>query len=264
MQRLRPTRMRFFIITIAAVVAGVLTASLGFWQLSRAKEKIAIQTERENRAKLPPLNTGELLVLQDNVSQTHALESWLHRLAVVQGVWLADKTVYLDNRQMNGRPGFFVITPLLLANSEAVILIQRGWIPRNFQDRSQLVPVETSIKPVRIVGSLAGSPARLFEFTGAVTNEGVSRIRQNLDIAQFRQETGLPVLSLSLVQTHADEEVLDSGHATLVQDSLLRDWPVVTFGVDRNYGYAFQWFGLSSLIVLMYVWFQFIRRSRPN
>ena len=41
---------------------------------------------------------------------------------------------------------------------------------------------------------------------------------------------------------------------------LRRDWPEPTTGVDKHYGYAFQWFGLSVLVVLLYVWFQLVRR----
>mgnify|MGYP000679766094 CR=1 FL=1 len=49
------------------------------------------------------------------------------------------------------------------------------------------------------------------------------------------------------------------------RDGLLRDWPVVGAGVEKHYGYAFQWFGLCGLIALLYVWFQIVRRFiRPR
>jgi surfeit locus 1 family protein len=48
--------------------------------------------------------------------------------------------VYLDNRQMNARQGFFVVTPLQLATGDAV-LVQRGWMPRDLTDRSRLQPL---------------------------------------------------------------------------------------------------------------------------
>jgi len=47
---------------------------------------------------------------------------------------------------------------------------------------------------------------------------------------------------------------------------LLRDWPPPATGVDKHYGYAFQWFGLCALIALLFIWFQvarpFLRSSR--
>ena len=62
-----------------------------------------------------------------------------------------------------------------------------------------------------------------------------------------------------------DLSVLQTGPAS---EGMQRDWPVIGAGVDKHYGYAFQWFGLSSLIALLYVWFQLVRRfvrprSRP-
>jgi cytochrome oxidase assembly protein ShyY1 len=78
-------------------------------------------------------------------------------------------------------------------------------------------------------------------------------IRQNLDLAAFRSATQLPLLDLSVVQLGEPGE------------GMQRDWPVVSSGVDKHYGYAFQWFGLCGLIALLYVWFQIVRRFiRPR
>jgi surfeit locus 1 family protein len=57
----------------------------------------------------------------------------------VQGRWLPVAPVFLDNRQMDGRPGFFVLSPLQLDRGD-VVLVQRGWVPRDMQDRSRLPP----------------------------------------------------------------------------------------------------------------------------
>ena len=48
-------------------------------------------------------------------------------------------------------------------------------------------------------------------------------------------------------------------------EGLLRDWTEPGSGVEKHYGYAFQWFALSALIAILYVWFQFIapRRKSP-
>jgi surfeit locus 1 family protein len=43
-------------------------------------------------------------------------------------------------------------------------------------------------------------------------------------------------------------------------EGLQRDWPEAASGVDKHYGYAFQWFGCARLIALLYVWFQVVRR----
>ena len=45
-------------------------------------------------------------------------------------------------------------------------------------------------------------------------------------------------------------------------EGLLRDWPEVASGAEKNYGYAFQWWALSVLIAILYAWFQFIAPRR--
>ncbi len=258
----RPLGLRFWLITLATVAGMLVTASLGRWQLSRAAQKETLQAMLDARGRMPAMD-GRVLLSQPALA-TAETETLVHRAVVLEGRWLPQHTVYLDNRQMNGRPGFFVLTPLqLVGTPSGVVLVQRGWAPRNFQDRTQLTQVPTPQDVVvRVVGRVAAAPSRLYEFggdgsgAGAPGAQGSSRIRQNLDLAAFRTETGLALAPLIVVQTG---EAVDAG------DGLQRDWPVVGAGVDKHYGYAFQWFGLCGLMALLYVWFQIVRRFiRPR
>lgn len=250
----RPLGLRFWLILLAAVVGTLVTASLGRWQLSRAAEKELLQATLDARGSLPPVDGQALLAASaDPGGDTQAL---VHRAVVLEGRWLPTHTVYLDNRQMQGRPGFFVVTPLQLERQDGVVLVQRGWAQRNFQDRTQLPKMQTPEGVVRVQGRVALAPSRLYEFQGGDSAQGSSRIRQNLDLAAFRTETGLALADLTVLQT---------GQADATDEGLQRDWPVVGAGVDKHYGYAFQWFGLSGLIALLYVWFQIVRRFiRPR
>ncbi|EJE49796.1 hypothetical protein PMI14_05627 [Acidovorax sp. CF316] len=239
----------FWLILLAALAGMLATASLGRWQLSRAAEKEALQARIDERTRQPAIGGQALLA----PASAEAQQALVHRAVALQGRWLAQHTVYLDNRQMQGRPGFFVITPLQLVDSGAVVLVQRGWAPRNFQDRMQLPPVQTDAGVVQVAGRVALPPSRLYEFEGGDSAKGSSRIRQNLDLAAFGAETGLALAPLTVLQTGVAAE------------GLLRDWPVIGAGVDKHYGYAFQWFGLCGLIALLYVWFQIVRRFlRPR
>ena len=125
-----------------------------------------------------------------------------------------------------------------------MVIVQRGWSARNFEDRTQLPKVTTPTGTVVVKGRIAPPPSKLYEMGGP--DSGV--IRQNLDLPLFSAETGLPLLSMSIQQIGATPE------------GLLREWPVVGTGVEKHYGYAFQWFAFSLLIALLYVWFQIVRR----
>ena len=231
-------RLQRLVIALAALATVLLTARLGVWQLSRAGEKNALQAAIDRQARQPVLT-----VLPPQPAELVALQ---HRRVELTGRWSAAHTIYLDNRQMFGRPGFYVVTPLLLPDGRA-LLVQRGWQPRDARDRARLVEVPTREGDVRIAGRIAPPPARLFEFDAAEAG----RIRQNLDLGAFARETGLRLLPLSVLQTAPADD-----------DGLQRAWPVPDSGVAKHYGYAFQWFGLSALVVFLYVWFQFIQPRR--
>ena len=233
--------LKFWLITVAAVLGVGLTASLGQWQLSRAAQKQALQVAVDSNANLPGLNGSALVALSDPLRM-------LHRAVSLRGRWVADRTIFLDNRQMNARPGFYVVTPMQLEGSAVVVLVQRGWVPRNFVDRSAIPAVPTTSGWVELQGRIAPPPAKLYEL--GIPAKGV--IRQNLDIGEFGVESGLPLMPVSIRQTGTSGDV--SG------DGLLRDWPEASAGVDKHHGYAFQWFGLSALIAVLYVWFQIVRK----
>lgn len=237
-----PMSLRNAIVLLVALLAAALTARLGVWQLDRAAQKTALQQALESQRALPPLQQLEL------AKAAAELPSQLHRLAAVQGRWLAAQTVYLENRQMNGRPGFYAVTPLQLDDGTAV-LVQRGWLPRDLLDRTRIAAPPPPEGRVQVLGRIAPGPARLYEFEGAAAGS----IRQNLDVASFARETGLPLRPLALVQ--------EDGPAPPA-DGLLRQWPQPALGVDKHHGYAFQWFALSALIIGLYVWFQLVRPAR--
>jgi surfeit locus 1 family protein len=238
--------LRSLILLLAALVSALATARLGLWQLDRAAQKTGLHESQIARGALPALQMAQL------ASSPEGAVEQQHRRVVLEGRWLAAHSVYLDNRQMNGRPGFFVLTPLQIAPDDAV-LVQRGWVPRNVRERERLAPVETPAGLVRIEGRIAPALARLYEFDSAAS--GV--IRQNLDVASFARESGLALRPLVVVQ-------LDGAAAPA--DGLLRQWAPAVLDVSKHHGYAVQWFALSTLITGLYVWFQLIRprRRRPG
>ena len=231
------TRWKFWLITVVTSLALAATLALGRWQLSRAVQKEVLQGSIDAKAALPKLDGQALAARADPAFD-------LYRGVTLRGRWIAQRTVFLDNRPMNGKPGLYVVTPMKLEGSTVVVLVQRGWIARNFVDRTSVPKLETPTGVIEIQGRIAPPPAKLYELGGPDTG----LIRQNLDIARFSAESGLPLRAVSVQQTGVTSE------------GLLREWPLAGTGVDKHYGYAFQWFGLSALIAILYVWFQIVRR----
>lgn len=234
---------RPWVILLAALFTAALTFRLGLWQLDRAKQKLDLGAQIEGRAALPPLPQSELARGEVAATAQH------FRRATLQGQWDARHTVFLDNRALEGRAGFIVVTPLKLDDGSAVV-VQRGWVPRRFDDRTALPEVSTPADTVILAVRIAPPPSKLMDFGSA----GSGVIRQNLDLAAFALETGLALRPLSAQQLEPA--------GSPASDGLWRQWPQPTVDVGKHYGYAFQWFALSTLVAGLYVWFQILRPRR--
>ncbi|HEY2560458.1 MAG TPA: SURF1 family protein [Caldimonas sp.] len=237
------SRRRRLVVNLATLAGIVLAARLGVWQLDRADQKIALQSSLVARASEPALTAADL------AHTSAAAAAQQQRAVVLHGRWIAERTVFLDNRQMDGKVGFFVVTPLALTPGPGTALVQRGWLPRSFTDRSVLPAFETPTGIVTVAGTVAPRPARLFEFDGAASGP----IRQNLDVVSFARETGLDLLPLSVVQRETP------GAAA---DGLVRHWSAPAADVQKHYGYAVQWFAIAAGIAFLYVWHRFIRPGK--
>ena len=233
-------RWRGAVVLLATVLSVAIAARLCLWQLDRAAQKEALQAAQDARAKMPTVEPRALARTAEQGAAQH------YRPVRLQGRWLPERTVFLDNRQMKGRPGFFVVTPLQLVGEPDAVLVQRGWAPRNMQDRTSLPEVPSAAGVVEVLGFIAPPPSRLYEFAA----EAGGAIRQNLNVAEFSREAGLPLRPVSILQ---------SDSPGTADDGLLREWPLPAVDVHKHYGYAFQWFALGALMTGLYVWFQLIR-----
>lgn len=194
--------------TLAALlllaIAVVVLASLGRWQLHRADERRAILAAIEGgRAQAP-------LTLAADVPAGQ-LQAW--RPAQAYGRYRDDLTVVLDNRNRDGRPGYWIATPLLLeggegqgnvgrgnagqgnpaqgnpaqgnagqgSNPATAILVLRGWMPRAAPGQPAAVAPPAPADLQHVTGELAERVPRLFElwhFGGAAVDALPARLPQ--------------------------------------------------------------------------------------
>ena len=218
-----------------------LTMRLGFWQLSRAEQKTALQQAIEHQSQLPPLTLAQL-------ESDPSAWTQIHRRVQLQGEWLNDQTVFLDNRAHHGRVGFWVMTPLRVQAGQ-VVWVQRGWVERDSLDPRKLPQLAPPVHGSPVHGRIAPPLSQIFELGSAQQGTNPSPIRANLDPAQMQ----------SLVQDNVLALVVQTGPEG---DGLRRDWFQVGVSADKNRAYAFQWFALSALLAFLYLWFQWIKDYR--
>jgi surfeit locus 1 family protein len=261
-------------ITLLGLVA---TLGLGTWQLRRAAYKVALASQIESKNQLAAIeNIAQTTIGLIDQTRPHSDNPWINRRVDVKGTWLAEHTVFLDNRFMANRAGFYVVTPLQQEGSNAVVWVQRGWVPRNVQDRTRLPDVPTPAGTVQVQGRVAAAVSRAYELgeaqnqladalhnasqahapsagSSAPASARASRIWQNIPTVNFGPQAQLmPVAILQTATPNAP------------QDGLLRDWPQADVGIAKHYGYAFQWFALCGLIIALYVWFQILAPRRKS
>lgn len=238
----------WWLILLATTCMTVLTIRLGFWQLGRAQQKEATYQLEMANADLPALGVKDFLYA------SALADANLQRRIEVSGQWLSQWTIFLENRTMKGKPGFWVVTPLQIAPGKA-LLVQRGWVARDLIYSDKLPDIDTPLGVVEVQGRWVPPPSVMYELTSQPNNlsvhHGFSTLRQNIDVKSLSDETGLELLA-SVRQTGAPSE------------GLQRDWPSSLSGSDTNRAYALQWFALAALCAGLFVWFQIIQKIRHD
>jgi cytochrome oxidase assembly protein ShyY1 len=219
------------IVLLAAAAGIAVTVSLGNWQTRRAEQKLALQAQRDAAERAAPLEVSarDLAELPRRVPLRVKL----------RGRFEHDRTVWLDNRMMDGRAGFVVVTPLRIEGTDVAILVMRGFVARDPADRQRLPAIGTPEGDVTVEGLALAELPRLLELGAAPPPGTLPAIWQNLDYETFERASGRRVARV-VVQQRSDSA-----------DGLARHWPRPSAGVEKHRGYAFQWYALAALLAVL-------------
>lgn len=216
------------VLTSLLVLTCLAMAGLQYWRAATRGERF----EREQAALLStPVSLSPQLRERDKL---------VDRAANARGRWLAAKTLFLDNKIHRSRPGYHVLTPLQLSDSEAVVLVNRGWIPAP-RLRSELPSVPTAIGEVEVSGVTRSFETRTFELQETAPQGSVW---QHVREADYRQRSGLDALPVVLLQIGADK------------DGLIRDWGSADNPAIKHHGYMAMWlvFALMAVAYGLFAW----------
>lgn len=227
MQSMSARRRPFWLPTVAALAVIALTTSAGIWQTNRAQAKRALQAHYDAQEKSAPV------VLPG--SQIDA-EAFRYRRVRVTGQFDPAQEILLDNRVLNGKPGYQVVTPLKIDQADRYVLIDRGWVARG-ADRTLLPEIRTPLGVIVIEG-IAAPPSTKYLELSTQTVEG--RVWQNLDMQRMTGLLRYPLQPIVITQLN------ENG------DGLLRHWERPDVGIDKHLGYAFQWFALAVATIVIY------------
>ena len=218
--------------TLVTVVLVPVLASLGVWQLERADWKQALVDGHAEQTRQPPLELAAWLA---------SGETSPYRRVTARGRYDLEHQLLLDNSIHQGRAGYHVLTPLVLADSDGTVLVNRGWVPVG-PSRAQL-PALPGPQDLVSVQALVSYPPEKRLRLGSVEepHAGWPRVVQLIEPGSLQQQLGFELLPVILL--------LDAGAA----HGFAREWrPVYGATPDKHRAYALQWFTLALVLALIY------------
>lgn len=226
-----------FLMSVVPPLAGVLLViaftALGMWQLDRAAEKEALAAKFADDAPYRSFGGADV----DASDQPIPFE----RLEL-RGRLLGDRQILIDNIVRNGRIGYFVITPLELADRDALLLINRGWVDKS-GDALADIGVDDADGWRRVRGRVGHLPRVGIRSGDAFAgSRDWPRIAVYPTLDEAAAQLGRELLPFVLL--------LDPDEA----GGFMRAWEPAQSGPMTNYGYAFQWFAMALAVVAIGGW----------
>lgn len=217
--------------TLLFFVVLALLVALGSWQVQRGQAKDEIIDQRTAAGKMPAVELDAALKKPDPGRQV-----------TVQGRYLADRQLLLDNQVWQGRPGYRVWTPLRQDDGRLVI-VDRGWVALGEDRREPPKPaVPEGVQTVS--GYWRPWPQPGLVFAPPPCKEGEwsgPRVVLYPDFAQVACNYESPVMDGLLL--------LDEATA----GGFPRDWQSVGMPPTRHYGYALQWYALALALSVIFI-----------
>jgi len=215
-----------------------LLVGLGFWQLYRADYKQGLQDLYDQRATSAPINLSKLKADQDVA----------YLPVKLRGRFDNQHHFLLDNRVLNGRPGYEVISalllePVVLMGGERVekVWVNRGWLPMQ-ADRS-ILPV---IEPVADIQEIRGQlvrPTEGFVLADVPLSERWPEVIQTVKLTVLDERHGVAQSLPYLLRLAASET-----------GSFQVNWQPINTTPEKSLGYAVQWFLMALVLTGLFVW----------
>jgi surfeit locus 1 family protein len=213
---------RFLLLTISLIVAaGCL--SLGFWQLRRLAQRKALNAVALEHLSLPVIDVS---------AGAHGAIERFQRIHAA-GVFDYSRDVAITARGLNGSPGVHIVTPLVRAQTDTLLLVLRGWVYS--PDAATVDFARWRERDTAVVDGFAlpFDPDKPLSDSSTLAPHAVRR----LDHAQLEKRLGAPVAAYYVVMTAP----VTAGDSLPVRVGR----PPLDEG--QHFSYAVQWFLFAML-----------------
>lgn len=234
---------------IMAVVMVLIMVRLGVWQLSRADEKQSLLDNVIAASALPEIPLQDMLRTQTGGD---LLAQFRFRKVSLQGKYLADQSILIDNQVHNKQAGYQLVTPFQIDGLDDWVMVSRGWLAAGAtrQDIPEFVTPNGVVSLVGRINKPAAQPPIWQD--GYPVNDGP--VWQYLPIGEYASQNQASVLPL----------VVELAPENLGSDGLVIRWQKIDdHWVAKHKGYAFQWFSMAVAFFIACV-ILLLRRGRVS
>ncbi|MGE7436491.1 MULTISPECIES: SURF1 family protein [Kitasatospora] len=240
--------------TVLALVAIAVCLWLGSWQLGRFEDRVSTHKDGGNSAKAPQAAAPLSSVLNGGTAEVGT--DTVGREVTVTGSYDPAHQLLVPNRTVDGRNGFYVLTPLRTADGPAVAVV-RGWVP-GAPDGSGTGTASSAV-PV------PAAPAGQVTVTGrlqAPENSGSGgAVAGGLPAGQLGTISPATLVNVLPYRSYDGWVAADAapGGLTAVPTVQPQGGDGLSLRAFQNLGYTLEWFVFAGFVVFM--WFRLVRRE---
>ena len=215
---------------IPYVIGAILVlqfAALSVWQIDRGLDKRSEKQAFDSQAGFAAWSDG--------------MEVRSFQKLKATGQFDGEKQFLLENIIINSRYGYYVLTPLFVAEDEPVLLINRGWFERTGQD----VDVDSlSVPPqkVTIRGRAGSLPRAGYRMGDAITAPNWPQRAVYPTLEELAAALGRNVQPFVLLLDPEEKY------------GFFRHWVPEEMGPGRHFAYALQWFSMALVLAGLLIW----------
>ena len=202
--------------------------ALGFWQIDRALEKRAQREAFAAQSGFAAWSDGMPVRSFQKLKASGSLDG--------------DRQFLLENIIVNSRLGHYVLTPLVLAENEPVLMVNRGWQERPGGD-FDAAAIEVTDARITIRGRVGSLPRAGYRMGEAITADSewpLAAVYPTLD--ELAAALGRDVQPFVLLLDPEDEF------------GFFRHWVPEEMGPGKHYAYALQWFAMGLVLAGLLIW----------
>ena len=222
-------------ITIFFIFFASVFFALGLWQIERGQAKANIILEFENNLKKDASVFSEDSKKWDKV--------------FINGTWDNSRQMLVDNVINRGVAGYKVLTPFKISNSDTLILVDRGWIPRE-ASRQTLPNIEINNIKEKVFGTLE-NPELGFVLSDILVSGDWPKVSQTKNLNVISKEYNDPLAQFILVADPILKNSLE--YLKIIPTNMMP---------SKHYGYSAQWFTMFLVLCFMYIWLGYKKNEK--